>query len=144
MATLREETYESFRPTASLSSTQWPLLDDFTRVRVNDTNQDERRRLAEAVEDSVTAEGVLQHGLGCYLAGGYLAIDALDTAPTVHPYAAALIRAAVDWTRAGIGAAIPQVTARKLVPVYLTGLAVRRRETPDQAIRLGHLLGHRT
>jgi tetratricopeptide (TPR) repeat protein len=118
VATMREQPYERYRPTGNLPCTQWALLGDFHKLRLVDAD-DERQRLAEQSGNAKVSAGISRYGLGAYIGGGPLAVDCLDSAQNQHPLAYALIRAAVDWRRSGIGEAIPQATAQRLVPCYL-------------------------
>lgn len=132
LATMRETAYERFRPSGDLPSTQWQLLAEFVLVRLVD-DEEERRRLAIESGDATAGEGIFRYGLGAYLGGGPLAVDAFQSARNAHPLAYALIRAAVDWRRSGIGEYIPQTTARSLVEAYLNRkeLAENREELSD-------------
>jgi tetratricopeptide (TPR) repeat protein len=119
VATMREQPYERYRPTGSLPCTQWALLGDFSNIRLVDTD-DERQRLAEQSGNAKVSAGISRYGLGPNVGGGPLAVDCLDSSQNQHPWGYALIRAAVDWRRSGIGEVIPQATAELLVPCYVT------------------------
>lgn len=119
IATMRESAYEDFQPTGDLPRTQWDLLVKFHTVRLLDDDS-ERQRLAEQSGDARIGAGITRYGLGAYIGGGFLAKERWESGRSQHPLGVALIRAAVDWRRSGIGEAIPQSIAESLAPAYLT------------------------
>ncbi|MBB5787796.1 hypothetical protein [Jiangella mangrovi] len=117
VATMRAAPYECHLPDRGGRGDQWELLERFRTVWLR-PDDDERARLAASVADPRLRSGVLRYGLGEYLGGALLAVERLRAGESSHPLAAALVRAAADWRRAGLDAA-PEAVLRDLAPHYL-------------------------
>ena len=118
IATMRTTSYETFMPSKEQSRTQWDILQCFTKVHLT-TTLSESQRLASLSKDEKLRKGILEHGLGTYLGGGFLALERLDAGLSTSPVGRAFVLAAVDWQRTGVSEAIPEATARALVHAYL-------------------------
>ncbi|GAA1134166.1 hypothetical protein GCM10009582_34790 [Arthrobacter flavus] len=117
VATMRETFYESFQLGESLQRTQWATLQLFDLVRLKNESE-ERSALAAQIPDPRIRQGVITYGLGAYVGGGHLALQRLETGRTTNPVGAALVLAATDWQRSGIGDSIGDSIACALVPQY--------------------------
>jgi TPR repeat protein len=77
----------------------------------------------------------MRYGLAETLGGGPIAVELYDAAVNTHPYAYALMRAAGDWRRSGMGDVVPQDLAVRLVDDYLPADGVDYTdETPVQSV----------
>lgn len=118
VATMRESAYERFQPEEQHPRTQWETIRCFNVIRLRNL-QAERIRLASEVGDQRIREGILKYGLGTYVGGGFLAVERLETGRSTNPVGAALVLAAIDWQRSGVGDAIPASTAKNLLSNYV-------------------------
>lgn len=117
VATMRTGPYEAQLPVRGARGTQWELLERFRTVWLR-PDDGERARLAAVVPDPRLRSGVLRYGLGEYLGGAPLAVERLRAGEWSHPLAAALVRAAADWRRAGLDA-VPEDVLHDLATHYL-------------------------
>lgn len=118
IATMRTTFYEAFMLGQDQSRAQWDILQRFTRVHLTDTLS-EGKRLASLSASEQLRKGILDHGLGTYLGGGFLALERLDAGLSTNPVGRAFVLAAIDWQRSGVSEAIPEATARSIVHAYL-------------------------
>lgn len=121
VATMRATSYEAFMPSSDQPRTQWETLQCFTKVHLTD-QASESQRLAALSGNPQVSKGVLDHGLGTYLGGGFLAVELLDAGRSTNPVGRALVLAAIDWQRSGIGEVVPEATVRNLVSPYMDSL----------------------
>lgn len=106
VATMRASQYETFQPSVDMPKTQWETLNKFHKVYLlNQSN--EQFRLAARVQAPRVRQGILDYGLGTYIGGGYIALDRVKLGASGNPVGVAMVRAAIDWQRSGIGYAIP-------------------------------------
>jgi TPR repeat protein len=106
VATMRASQYEAFQPSATTPKTQWETLNKFRRVHMLDNSQ-ENMQLAASTKNPRLRQGILDYGLGIYVGGGYIALDRIKVGVSNTPIGVAMVRAAIDWQRSGIGEAIP-------------------------------------
>ena len=103
VATIRRNELNAFRPTKDDSPPQWDVIQCCTQVhlarRLTQTEQDLVRA---RIIDEATLDAIDRYGLTEYLGGGPEAIDRFDDGEISHPVGYALVRAAVDWRRAGL------------------------------------------
>ena len=77
-----------------------------------------------SVADSTVRAAIHRYGLAEYLGAGPDAVDRFDGGETECPVGAALVRAAVDWRRAGLARLVKGGELRAALPIYL-------RDRPD-------------
>ncbi|WP_456506254.1 tetratricopeptide repeat protein [Arthrobacter sp. UYCu723] len=121
IATMRATSYEALMPSDDRPRTQWETLQYFTKVHLTDQSS-ENQRLAALSGNPNVSKGVLDYGLGTYLGGGFLAVELLDAGRSTNPVGRALVLAAIDWQRSGIGELVPEATVRDLASSYMDGL----------------------
>lgn len=119
IATMRANLFEGFMPNSDRPRTQWETLQCFTRVYLTEESS-ESHRLASLSDNPQLSKGILDYGLGTYLGGGFLAVERLDAGRSTNPVGRALVLAAIDWQRSGVGEAIPETTARTLMHTYIS------------------------
>ncbi|WP_116952957.1 hypothetical protein [Jiangella endophytica] len=117
VATMRTGPYENHLPTRGARQPQWELLERFQTVWLH-ADDTERARLAAVSGDPRVRAGIRRYGVAEYHGGGVVAIERWHAGESRHPLAAALVRVAADWRRAGLDAASEPVL-RALAPYYL-------------------------
>ncbi|MFE5670934.1 hypothetical protein ACFQ58_04900 [Agromyces sp. NPDC056523] len=136
VATLESRIYETVLGVgAELPIDTRRVLERFHVIRLRTDSAATRRELAKQLPESI-ARGVVEFGLGEYLAGGGEAERRFRDARDLHPYAYALLRAAVDWRRSGISEAVPNDVAVGLVGKYYDALGLAAsNESADEQVR---------
>lgn len=117
IATLRSSTHQMYRPGEGPRSAQAELLERFAVVRLQ-FDDDEQQRLAAEIRNPSLRAGVLRYGLAEYVGAGYLAVQRYVAGLGEHPLGAALVRAAVDWRRAGMDV-VPEAVLTTVAGAYL-------------------------
>lgn len=121
VATIRASLYEEFQPSSTLPKTQWETLNKFTRIHMMHDAL-ENADLASRTSNSNLRKGILDYGLGVYIGGGYIALDRVKLGLSNTPLGVAMLRAAIDWQRSGIGDAIPHHLMLTALPSYVEDL----------------------
>jgi hypothetical protein len=80
----------------------------------------ERDRVRAVVTDPAVLAGVERYGLAEYLGAGPDAVELYDDGATTCPVGHALVRAAVDWRRAGLARLVPLSELQAALPIYLS------------------------
>ena len=129
-ATLEHRVYETvLGADAELGIDARRALERFWVLRLDGDDPATRRRHASQMSGTIS-EGVIEFGLGEYLAGGGIAERLFRESRDARPYAHALLRAAVDWRRSGIGEGIPKDVAIRLADAYVDTLGLVRSAEP--------------
>jgi hypothetical protein len=136
IATIRRHALELYRPTDKEHPPQWEAISRFSRVELlRRLSSDEQGRVEASIPDKVVRAAVERYGLAEYLGAGPEAVDTFDSGETEHPVGAALVRAAVDWRRAGVVRLVSLANLTAALPIYL---AERHDVAIDEAsIKLG-------
>jgi TPR repeat protein len=139
LATMRTEEWP--KPNQEVGEDVWQLVDSAHRVDLErKLSAEELSRAEEAGSDPRIAAAIShadRYGLAEYLAAGPELLDRLMTGRTDNPPGVAIVRAAVDWRRAGLLRAAPAEALRRLFPIYLEDR--RARHLDAQAFQTGLL-----
>ena len=122
VATIRRSALEVYRPRDTVHPAQWETLRRFTRIDLaRKLSGDEGRRVDANISSLVVRAAIDRYGLGEYLGAGPDAVDRLDAGETNCPIGAALVRAAIDWRRAGLIRLVSFPELKATLPIYLAG-----------------------
>jgi hypothetical protein len=119
VATVRQNALESYRPTDKEHPPQWETVSRFARVELPRLFSSAERERVEVQIPDVAVRAAERYGLPEYLGGGPDAVDAFDAGETQCPVGAALVRAAVDWRRAGVVRLVRLADLTSALPIYL-------------------------
>jgi len=118
LATIRRRVYNQYRPRRDLQSPEWKVLRERAAKVDLPTRLTDRER-SQALDSYGPLDDALdRQGLGEYLAGGPDLVEKL-TVETDEQVGAAIVRAAVDWRRAGLTRPVPPEMLQQLYPAYL-------------------------
>jgi energy-coupling factor transporter ATP-binding protein EcfA2 len=122
VATIRLSELEGYRPRNNIRPPEWEVLRRFERVTLQRKNtKGERDRVRAVVTDPAVLAGVERYGLAEYLGAGPDAVERYDDGETICPIGQALVRAAVDWRRAGLTQLVSLPELQAALPIYLAG-----------------------
>jgi energy-coupling factor transporter ATP-binding protein EcfA2 len=108
VATMRLIELEFYRPRNSTRPPESEVLRRFERVTLQrKTTPTELRQIRAAISDPALLAGVERYGLAEYVGAGPDAVEKFDNGETTCPVGHALVRAAVDWRRAGLARVVP-------------------------------------
>jgi tetratricopeptide (TPR) repeat protein len=108
IATIRAREYNRYMPSSDVKSPEWDVLRTFERVILDRLlSETEKERIADALDDGVTAARISNIGLGEYVGAAELIDQSLRLGPSVSPAGYAMVLGAADWRRAGIERPIP-------------------------------------
>jgi AAA ATPase domain len=128
VATIRRNALDVYRPRNEARPPQWETVSRFKRVELARLLSAEESRTVDAnVTDSVARAAIHRYGLAEYLGAGPDAVDRFDSGETECPVGAALVRAAIDWRRAGLARLIRRRDLRAAFRIYL-------RDRPDVSV----------
>ena len=120
VSTMRLSEFDKYRPHSEVRPPEWDVIRRFERITLPRRNSlEEGKRIRVAIKDSAVLEGADRYGLAEYLGAGPDAIQRYDDGETICPVGQALVHAAVDWRRAGLGEHIPVSELRKALSIYL-------------------------
>jgi hypothetical protein len=120
VATMRWHALEVYRPSDEARPPQWETISRFTRVDLKRLLSAEESRVVDAnVADSNVRAAIHRYGLAEYLGAGPDAVDKFDSGESECPVGAALVRAAIDWRRAGLARLVKRGDLREAIPIYL-------------------------
>ena len=122
VATIRRNALEVYRPRDDAHPAQWETLRRFTRVELARLlSNRERQQVETSISDLEARAAVERYGLAEYLGGGPDAVDRFEAGDSTCPVGAALVRAAVDWRRAGLVRLVSMADLQAALPIYLAG-----------------------
>jgi hypothetical protein len=130
VATMRASANQQYQGDGGPRPREAELLERMEIVRLSD-DPAERQQLAAGLESAIR-DGVLRYGLGQYVGSGYVAVQRYEDGVSEHPTGAAMVRAAVDWRRAGLDV-ISDDVLELLAPDYRP----RQRSLRDESIADG-------
>lgn len=120
VGTIRRKELSRFRPT---DESRAPTVDVLRRFRTIELprrlSPDELARVRERVDDAAVLAGVDRFGLAEYLGAAPDALGKFTDGETTCPVGHALVRAAVDWRRAGLARPISRDVLIQALPIYL-------------------------
>jgi hypothetical protein len=120
VATIRRNALEVYRPSNKGRPPQWDTVSRFERVDLARTLSNEEYRAVEVnVADSAVRLEIQRYGLAEYLGAGPEAVDRFDGGETECPVGAALVRAAIDWRRAGLARLVRRSDLNAALHIYL-------------------------
>ena len=106
--TIRRVAFNDYAPAKDRKSAEWELLRRARIVRLERRLTDEERRQTHMIYGNASIDTALAHyGLGEYLAAGPDLVERFEGAATLEPLGHAVVRAAMDWRRAGGPRAAP-------------------------------------
>lgn len=121
VATIRRNALEVYRPSNRARPPQWETISRFKRVDLARMLSAEESRAVDAyVADSAVRAKIHRYGLAEYLGAGPDAVDRFDGGETECPVGAALVRAAIDWRRAGLARLVRRRDLQAALRIYLT------------------------
>jgi hypothetical protein len=122
IGTIRRSAFEIYRPRETLRPAQWETLRRFTRIDIVRRLSDEEVRQVDAkIPNLAVRAAINRYGLAEYLGAGPDAVERLDAGQTNCPIGAALVRAAIDWRRAGLTRLVSFHDLKAALPIYLAG-----------------------
>ena len=128
VATIRRNALEVYRPNNEARPPQWDTVCRFKRVDLARLLSAEESRAVDAnVTDSAVRAEIHRYGLAEYLGAGPDAVERFDGGETECPVGAALVRAAIDWRRAGLARLIRRRDLHAALGIYL-------RDRPDVSV----------
>jgi hypothetical protein len=120
VATIRRKELSRYRPREESRSPEWDLLSQFRQIPLERSlTEDELEFVHAQVDDAALLAGIKRYGLAEYLGAGPDALGKFDDGETVCPVGFALVRAAVDWRRAGLARLVPRELLGQALPIYL-------------------------
>jgi hypothetical protein len=120
VATIRRNELNVYRPTNENRPAQWDLIGRFRQIALDRRLTPHEQALAkDEISDSTILNAIERYGLAEYLGGGPEAIATFDDGKITNPVGYALVRAAVDWRRAGLVRLISFENLQKALPGYL-------------------------
>ena len=122
IGTIRRSALDVYRPRDTARPAQWETLRRFTRIDIARKLSDEEGRRVDAnISNLAVRAAIDRYGLAEYLGAGPDAVDRLNAGETDCPIGAALVRAAIDWRRAGLARLVSLHDLKAALPIYLTG-----------------------
>ena len=136
VATIRRNALEVYRPRDEVRPPQWETVSRFHRVGLARLlSAGEQRAVDAHVADTAVRAAIHRYGLAEYLGACPEAVDRFDSGETESPVGAALVRAAIDWRRAGLARLIRRRDLAAAARIYLktvpTFPLTNRRWKPD-------------
>jgi hypothetical protein len=120
VATIRLNALDVYRPSDKDQPSQWDTISRFKRVDLaRRLSADESRAVDANVAYSAVRTEIHRYGLAEYLGAGPDAVDRFDSGETQCPVGAALVRAAIDWRRAGLARRVRRRDLQAALPIYL-------------------------
>jgi hypothetical protein len=120
VATIRRSELSAYRPTNVDRPPQWEVLRRFEQISLRrQLSPTELSEARQRISDTAVLDAIERYGLAEYLGGGLAAIDYFDAGETENPVGHALVRAAVDWRRAGLARLVPRSELTTALPIYL-------------------------
>ena len=120
VSTIRMSELEGYRPGNDAQPPEWEVIRRFERLTLRrGYTAGELARIRAEVTDLVVLSGIERYGLAEYLGAGPDAIEKFDDGETTCPIGHALVRAAVDWRRAGLANVVSLDDLREVLPSYL-------------------------
>jgi len=108
IATIRARAYDRYLPSSDVKSPEWDVLKTFQKVFLDrQLSAAEKERVADALDDDVTAARISSVGLGEYVGAADLIDQTLNLGPSVSPTGYAIVLGAADWRKVGIDRPIP-------------------------------------
>lgn len=128
VATIRRNALEVYRPSNDARPPQWETVVRFERVDLARVLSTEESQSVDAkVADGAVRAAIHRYGLAEYLGAGPDAVDRFDGGETECPVGAALVRAAIDWRRAGLPRLVRRRDLHAALRIYL-------RDRPDVSV----------
>jgi hypothetical protein len=128
VATIRRNALEVYRPSDEARPPQWETVSRFTRIDLaRQLSVKESQNVDANIADGAVREAIHHYGLAEYLGAGPEAVDRFDNGETECPVGAALVRAAIDWRRAGLARLVRPHDLRAALHIYL-------QERPDVSV----------
>lgn len=122
IATIRSQDYGQLTPLGELRPAGWDVVEWFGEyVSLREWTDGEFARLAAAAPDDQLVARAKEYGLSTYLGAAPIALGRFTNGPDVNPVGYALVRAAADWRRVGIGSPIPRTVLDTLLANYWAG-----------------------
>ena len=108
VATMRRAELAALRPFNDDRPPGWDVVRQFHEVALSRLlSTEELEAVRESVSDDRVVKDIERFGLAEYLGAGPEAIGIFDDGETTNPVGHALVRAAIDWRRAGLVRPIP-------------------------------------
>lgn len=135
IATIRAREYNRYLPSSDVKSPEWDVLKTFQNVFLDrQLSAAEKERVADVLDDDITAARISSVGLGEYVGAAELIDQSLKLGPSVSPVGYAIVLGAADWRKVGIDRPIPG----RLLPLLATPLTLR--SSADSRLRLVTLI----
>jgi TPR repeat protein len=124
LGTMRSERWADYGPEKDIAKEQRDFIKLASLVRLERRLRGHELTLANELSRDPCIEAALEHldryGLGEYLSAGPALLDRFQTARMgADPIGAAIVRAAIDWVRAGLNRPIVEEALKRLCPIYL-------------------------
>lgn len=124
LATMRATVWHEYTSESDLRRVERDVLRRARRIRLERRLDEHEQRTAERLADDRRIASALtrldRYGLAEYLAAGPALLEhLLNAAEDVEPVGYAVVRAAVDWQRAGLALPVSGETLLRLYPAYL-------------------------
>ncbi|MFP2926354.1 tetratricopeptide repeat protein [Pyxidicoccus sp. 3LG] len=137
LATMTSKRYEDYlRSTSDVEKELVLLLRRFRQVRIESELSLSEAQRAQALYPNEPREKLVD-GLGEHLVAAHELWNKYDTAKATFPQGHALVRAAIDWRRAGLQRPIPESTLQRLAARYIQFLRLSHVDLTPESFEEG-------